>query len=54
MNEAGRRKLGGRHSARTLIDSVDFQDVGVFQREERWEDAGRLLAVTFAGAHPTR
>ena len=55
INEQVRRRLGGLHSARAVLYSVDFHDVELLQREERWDEAGALLAgaaraVVAAGA----
>ncbi|WP_375000691.1 aspartate/glutamate racemase family protein [Aeromicrobium sp. CTD01-1L150] len=44
INRTVREQLGGLHSARCLLASVDFADVERMQVEGRWEDAGRLLA----------
>lgn len=54
-NEAVREALGGLHSARLVLYSVDFAEVERMQREGRWDDAGRLLgeagkALRAAGA----
>ncbi|MCO5973868.1 aspartate/glutamate racemase family protein [Actinoallomurus soli] len=43
-NEVVRERLGGLHSARLVMASVDFADVEELQMSGRWEDAGRLLA----------
>lgn len=43
-NEAVREALGGLHSARLVLYSVDFAEVEAMQREDRWDDAARLLA----------
>lgn len=43
INEAVKARLGGLHSARTLLYSVDFADVEVLQREGRWEEATRMM-----------
>lgn len=42
-NEAVREALGGLHSARLVLLSVDFAEVEAMQREERWDDAAHLL-----------
>jgi amino-acid racemase len=42
-NELVRDRLGGLHSARLVLASVDFAEVERMQVEGRWEDAGRLL-----------
>lgn len=44
MNELVRQRLGGLHSARLLLYSVDFHDIERLQREDRWDEAGRYLA----------
>jgi aspartate racemase len=43
-NEMVRERLGGLHSARCLLASVDFADVERLQVEGRWDEAGRMLA----------
>ena len=43
-NELVRDRLGGLHSARVLLASVDFADVERLQVAGRWEEAGQLLA----------
>nr|MDT0658672.1 aspartate/glutamate racemase family protein [Micromonospora sp. DSM 115978] len=54
-NELVRDRLGGLHSARCVLHSVDFADIEHLQRTGQWEEAGRLLgqaaaAVQAAGA----
>lgn len=44
VNELVRERLGGLHSARVVVHSVDFADVEELQRAGRWSDAGELLA----------
>jgi len=43
-NELVRDRLGGFHSARCLLYSVDFAEIERLQAEDRWDEAGRLLA----------
>jgi aspartate racemase len=43
-NELVRDRLGGLHSARLILASVDFAEVEQMQVDGRWADAGRLLA----------
>jgi aspartate racemase len=43
INESVRRRLGGHHSARSLMLSVDFAEIEEFQRDDRWDDAARTL-----------
>ncbi|HEX4909775.1 MAG TPA: aspartate/glutamate racemase family protein [Permianibacter sp.] len=44
LNEQVRDRLGGLHSARCLLYSVDFADIEQRQRDGDWDGAGRLLA----------
>ncbi len=44
INEGVKRKLGGLHSARIAMVSLDFQEIEELQREHRWEEAGAVLA----------
>lgn len=44
INEAVKSRLGGLHSAKLILASVDFHEVAEMQRTARWDDAGRLLA----------
>lgn len=44
VNELVRERLGGVHSARVLLDSLDFAEVEELQAAGKWEDAGALLA----------
>jgi aspartate racemase len=45
VNEETRRRLGGLHSAKSIMLSVDFAEVEILQNQGRWDDAARLLAV---------
>jgi len=44
INQRMARRLGGLHSARLLLYSVDFDGIAAMQREGRWDDAGAELA----------
>src|SRR4051794_35765299 len=44
INEITRERLGGLHSADCLMRSVDFAEIEVLQREDRWDEAGERLA----------
>lgn len=44
LNEMARDRLGGLHSARIVLLSVDFAEVAELQYAEKWQDAARLLA----------
>jgi len=37
-------KLGGLHSARLVLHSIDFHDLEILQHEGRWDEAGEMLA----------
>lgn len=49
VNELVRERLGGLHSARCVLHSVDFAEVEELQVAGRWDDAGRLLATAAQG-----
>jgi aspartate racemase len=49
LNEGVRARLGGLHSARLLLHSVDFAEIEAMQRDGRWDDAGRLLQGAVRG-----
>jgi aspartate racemase len=44
INEAIRQRLGGLHSARLVLFSVDFQQIERLQQAGDWDAAGTLLA----------
>jgi aspartate racemase len=44
INEGVRERLGGLHSAKIAMVSVDFEPMERLQRENRWEEAGEELA----------
>lgn len=44
INELVRLRLGGLHSARVALYSVDFADIEPLQRKDRWDEAGETLA----------
>ena len=43
INEETRRRLGGLHSARTILFSVDFHEVEAMQNQDDWAAAAELL-----------
>lgn len=43
INETARERLGGLHSAQSLLYSVDFAEVETLQHEGRWQEAAALL-----------
>ena len=48
-NEFVRDQLGGLHSARCLLASVDFAEIEALQTSGRWSEAGALLADVARG-----
>jgi len=48
-NELVRERLGGLHSARIVLASVDFADIEELQVAGRWDEAGQLLAQAAEG-----
>lgn len=44
INETVKARLGGLHSARIVLYSVDFHDIERLQHAGRWDEAGDLLA----------
>ena len=49
INEGVRDRLGGLHSARLVLHSVDFAHIERLQREDRWDEAGEDLADAARG-----
>lgn len=43
INEEIRKRLGGLHSARSVMASVDFAEIESLQHEGRWDEAGKIL-----------
>lgn len=44
INEGIKARLGGLHSARLVLYSVDFAEIEQLQSAGRWAEAGRMLA----------
>ncbi len=44
INQLVAERLGGAHSARLIINSLDFAPIEQMQREGRWKEAGAALA----------
>ena len=44
INETVRAKLGGLHSAKLVLHSVDFHEIERLQHADDWEAAGRAMA----------
>ncbi|GAA0625030.1 aspartate/glutamate racemase family protein [Streptomyces crystallinus] len=49
LNELVRERLGGLHSARCVLHSVDFAGIEELQRAGEWERAGEVLAAAAKG-----
>ncbi|TCD13798.1 aspartate/glutamate racemase family protein [Oricola cellulosilytica] len=49
MNEAARETLGGLHSARILLQSVDFEEIQRYQHEADWNACARILVEAAQG-----
>lgn len=43
LNEQVKARLGGFHSARCILSSVEFAEIEPLQREGRWDEAGAIL-----------
>ncbi len=43
INEAVKQRLGGLHSARCILYSVEFAEVEEMQRQGRWQESAALL-----------
>ena len=43
INETAKEKLGGLHSAKSLMVTVDFAEIEKLQHEGRWDEAGQIL-----------
>jgi aspartate racemase len=45
INETVRDRLGGLHSARCVMASVDFAEIEAMQHEGRWDETARILVA---------
>lgn len=45
INEGVKKRLGGLHSAKIVLYSVDFQEIEALQHAGEWDRAGEVLAV---------
>ncbi|MBE2978780.1 aspartate/glutamate racemase family protein [Priestia megaterium] len=43
INQTVNRKLGGHHSAKSVMYSVDFEEIKKLQHNDRWEEATELM-----------
>jgi len=46
LNQSVRERCGGLHSARIVLESVDFAEIEVLQHNDQWQEAGALLAAS--------
>lgn len=44
LNEGVRERLGGLHSAKVVLTSVDFDQIEKLQAADKWDEAGDILA----------
>jgi aspartate racemase len=51
VNERVRERLGGLHSAKLVLHSVDFAEIEALQRRDDWVAAGAILADAARGLH---
>lgn len=45
LNEGVKKRLGGLHSAKIILHSVDFAPIEKLQNEDKWDEAGEILAL---------
>jgi aspartate racemase len=45
LNQRFNKRLGGVHSAPTLISSVDFNEIRQYQLSNQWDEAGAILSA---------
>lgn len=43
INETTKEKLGGLHSAKCILYSVDFAEIEALQHQDRWDEAAQLM-----------
>jgi aspartate racemase len=49
LNRGVEKRLGGLHSARIVLSSMDFAELTELQRAERWDDVAALLSEAAKG-----
>ena len=49
INEEVKERLGGLHSAKILLHSVDFEEIERFQSTGQWEKCGEILGEAARG-----
>src|SRR5262245_65380964 len=45
INEMTKAKLGGLHSAKSIMVSVDFAEIEILQHQSKWAEAAEILTV---------
>ncbi|MEQ5835339.1 aspartate/glutamate racemase family protein [Marinobacter sp. NFXS9] len=45
LNEGVKARLGGLHSAKICLHSVDFAEIETLQRSGNWDETGRMLSA---------
>lgn len=51
VNERVRQRLGGLHSAKLVLHSVDFAEIEALQHADDWDAAGAILVDAARGLH---
>ena len=49
LNLGVEERLGGLHSAKTVMHSVEFAELTTLQREERWDEVAAILSAAAVG-----
>jgi aspartate racemase len=49
LNVGVEERLGGLHSAKTVMASVEFAEVTALQEQERWDDVAEIVAAAARG-----
>jgi len=49
LNETTKIKLGGLHSAKCILYSVDFAEIEILQTQGGWQEAARLMVASARG-----
>lgn len=49
INDTVKEKLGGLHSAKIALYSVNFSEIETLQRQGNWDDAAKILTVAAQG-----
>lgn len=51
LNQTAKERLGGLHSAKVILYSVDFAEIEPTMREDRWGDAAAMLVNAARSLH---